>query len=224
MALSDKALRNELRELISEAARRKTNTNDRVAGVGFVVAVLASVGVIAVMSAISDLSWWIQGIAAVVIFIVVWFGAFFFQDPIEQRHVDRAAERFRKQFPKETGDYDRATTLLRGTTSDSEVEKDLLKALGWDVAFADEVATELLGDFATGEVKNPGAKRQATVVDDTGAPGEGASSGDPAAPESTAYIPLDPYEPGHLATDGLRGPMDENAALGSSDETAKNRQ
>ncbi len=224
MALSDKALRNELRELISEAARRKTNTNDRVAGVGFVVAVLASVAVIAVMSATSDLSWWIQGIAAVVIFFVVWFGAFFFQDSIEQRHVDRAAERFRKQFSKESGDYDKATTLLRGTTSDSEVEKDLLKALGWDVAFADEVATELLGDFATGEVGKPGAERKATVVDDTGAPGEGTSSRDPAAPESAAYIPLDPYEPDRQAADGSGGPMHENAALGGNDETAKNQQ
>lgn len=216
MPLSDKDLREELRELVSEAGRRKSANSDRIGGVGFLAAAAASVGVVVLLSAATDLSWWIQGLAAVAVLFVVFIGAFFFEEPIAQRQIDRAAERFRRQFPKETGDYDRATALLRGITTDSEVEKDLLKALGWDVAFADEGATELLGDFAKGDVEDPGVEQKARAVDDPGAPGEGADSGDPAPLGTAGYIPLDPYDP-------ARDAVDENVTVGGNEESAKKR-
>ncbi len=201
MPLSDQTLRAELREIVSEANKGKKEASNKVAGVAAILAPVASLAVVWGMAATLGTSWWILVGVGLVVLVVTFIVPFGFQDTIEQRRVDRAARRFKECFTKESGDYDRALTLLKGIKSDSEVERDLLKALGWDVSFADEGAAALLGDLEKPGIDKAPKKTHAEPVIDTGM---GAVETDPVPARKPEYIPLDPYTPAECMPGGTR--------------------
>lgn len=208
MALPDENLREELRQLVSETGRRKDSAETRFGWAAFFFSVTMTGIAVWAMTTELGLSWWLQIILGLIVFVVSFIGIYVFGSSAGQGHVDRAAKSFKERFTRETGDYDKALALLRGSKSDTEIEKDLLKALGLDVIFADEGATHLLGEFDKVRAEPGSDPGKAATAAEPGAGSHTAAAPDPAASGPPDYIPLDPYERADEAAETPCGPAE----------------
>ena len=188
MPLSDETLRLEIRELVSTADRRYFAISNNVTAVAAILAPVAGIGVVWGMAATVSANWWALGGVGLSVLAVTFFVPFMLQDTYERRNFCRAAAQIRNRYSRENGDYDRAIELLKKSRSDSEVEDQILTALGLDVTFADQTNEGLLGDFenkATTDVMPvPVDVRRQSDAGDAGL-----------APNRPDFIPLDPYAP-----------------------------
>lgn len=112
MALPDENLREELRQLVSETGRRKDSAETRFGWAAFFFSVTMTGIAVWAMTTELGLSWWLQIILGLIVFVVSFIGIYVFGSSAGQGHVDRAAKSFKERLPGKP-----ATTTRRSRCS-----------------------------------------------------------------------------------------------------------
>ncbi len=182
MAQSPEEIKGQLRDLLAEADRRK---NRQAIGMAICacVAGLGSLGFAYSLLAESlGFGGFVAGLLACGAGLVALIPCALLDEVISSRRAAKLALRFQESFALASGDYGDALLLLKTVKSESEVEKDLLKALGENIQFSagapnggslpgpTKIGPGLLGSF---DDLKPAKRKQ--------------------APKGREPLPLDPY-------------------------------